>query len=161
MSQLVATIRPYRPCDRDRLLAITAAAFPGASIDRLLEERYGQLGETTWAVRKGAAIAADCDVHPDGVFVAEDAAGLVVGYITTRLDPTTRLGWIPNLAVAPECWGQGLGRRLLQTALDYFRAAGMTHAKIETLAVNEAGQRLYPSVGFQELVRQIHYAMEL
>ncbi|MCC7495424.1 MAG: GNAT family N-acetyltransferase [Fimbriimonadaceae bacterium] len=155
------TIRPYGESDRERLKDITAVAFPGASVDKLMEQRYGVLGGTPWDVRKRAAIDADCDANPNGVFVAEDAAGEVVGYITCRLWPEVRTGWIANLAVDPRCQGHGTGRKLLQTALDYFRAAGMTHAKIETLAINEVGQHLYPAVGFEELVRQVHYALEL
>ena len=155
------TIRPYRPADRDRLKSITAAAFGGASIDKLLEDRFGPLGETDWAERKAAAIDADCDAQPDGILVAQSADGEVVGYLTTRLNRRTGLGWIANLAVDPAHQGAGLGRALLTAGLDLLRAAGMTHAKIETLASNQQGRNLYPSVGFEELTRQIHFAMDL
>ena len=37
----------------------------------------------------------------------------------------------------------------------------MQVAKIETLEQNPIGQTLYPSLGFQEVARQIHYAMRL
>ena len=33
--------------------------------------------------------------------------------------------------------------------------------RIETLAQNEVGQSLYPSLGFVEIARQIHYAQKL
>ncbi len=158
---MAITIRPYQESDRERLKDITQQAFPGASIDKLIEQKHGVLNGTPWYVRKRAALDADCDANPAGVFVAVDEAGRMVGYVTTRLWPETRMGWIPNLAVDPACQGQGIGRRLLQQALDYFRAEGMTHAKLETLATNETGQHLYPSLGFEELIRQIHYTMEL
>lgn len=155
-------IRPYREEDRERLKEITIAAFTvNASIDRRIEERFGLLNGVDWAARKRRAIDADCDAHPAGILVAEMDDGQVVGYITTRLNPETRLGWIPNLAVDPSCQGTGTGRRLLEAALDSLRAAGMTHAKIETLASNERGQALYPSLGFVEVARQIHYVGEL
>jgi hypothetical protein len=32
---------------------------------------------------------------------------------------------------------------------------------IETMAGNEVGQHLYPSCGFTEVARQIHFAMKL
>ena len=38
---------------------------------------------------------------------------------------------------------------------------GMQVAKIETLEQNPVGQHLYPRLGFQEVARQIHYAMRL
>ena len=156
------TVRPYRDEDRERLKEITIAAFSlGASIDRRIEERFGVLNGVDWAARKRQAIDADCDAHPYGTLVAEAADGTVVGYITTRLNHDSRLGWIPNLAIEPACQGTGVGRRLLRAALDYLRDAGMTHAKIETLASNERGQALYPSAGFVEVARQIHYVCEL
>ena len=68
---------------------------------------------------------------------------------------------IPNLAVAAEFRGQGLGRRLIEHALDYFRREGLAYAVIETMAQNEAGQGLYPSCGFVEVARQIHFARKL
>ncbi|HZW29623.1 MAG TPA: GNAT family N-acetyltransferase, partial [Isosphaeraceae bacterium] len=76
-------------------------------------------------------------------------------------DPETRIGWIHNLAVDAGLRGQGLGRRLLEHALRRFRDEGMTVAKIETLEQNPIGRHLYPSVGFREVARQIHYAMPL
>ena len=157
---MAVEIRPYRESDRARLKDITEAAFPGASIDKLIEAKYGVLNGTSWAVRKRRAIEDDCNANPDGVFVAEDGEA-IVGFITTRLWRETGMGWIPNIAVDPVCQGQGVGRRLIQTALDYFRQAGLTHAKLETLEINEVGQHLYPAMGFEELVRQIHFTMEL
>jgi len=49
----------------------------------------------------------------------------------------------------------------MQTALDYLRDQGMECAKIETLAQNPIGSHFYPSVGFEEVARQIHYVKRL
>jgi ribosomal protein S18 acetylase RimI-like enzyme len=155
------TIRAYRPDDLPRLQEITAHTFGPVSIDRNMEQRLGPFGRGDWSTRKAAAIADDCAAQPDGIFVAEAADGLVAGYVTTRLNPTSRVGWIPNLAVDPDHQGKGLGRSLLQHALDHFRRNGMEVAKIETLDQNPVGQALYPSLGFKEVARQIHYAMRL
>jgi len=154
-------IRAYTEADRAALKDITRAAFASASLDRMCEERWGELGGTPWWRRKQAAIDADCDAWPPGIFVATTDAGQVVGYITSRLWREVATGWIVNLAVLPEHQRQGLARRLMQAALDHFREQGMTHARIETLASNEAGRHLYPAMGFQELARQIHYTLEL
>ncbi len=158
---MAVTIRSYVAADRERLKDITEQAFPAVSVDKLIEERYGVLNGTSWSVRKRQAIDDDCDANPDGIFVAEDDHGRIVGFISTRLWPETRMGWIPNIAVDPSCQGQGIGRRLIERALDYFRAEGMTHAKLETLANNEVGKHLYPALGFEELVSQIHYTRAL
>jgi ribosomal protein S18 acetylase RimI-like enzyme len=108
-----------------------------------------------------AAIAEDCRMQPDGVFVAEDEDGAVIGYVTTRLDRTSGIGWIPNLAVDPAHQRRGLGRKLLERAVRFLRESGMAVAKIETLVQNPIGQKLYPDLGFTEVARQIHYAMRL
>jgi ribosomal protein S18 acetylase RimI-like enzyme len=50
---------------------------------------------------------------------------------------------------------------LLEHAMDHFRAARLTHAKIETLAQNAIGNHLYPSLGFIEVARQIHFVAKL
>jgi ribosomal protein S18 acetylase RimI-like enzyme len=57
--------------------------------------------------------------------------------------------------------GQGLGRRLIEHALDYFRREGLAYAMIETMAQNEAGQHLYPACGFVEVARQVHFVKRL
>jgi len=154
-------IRPYRVSDLRRLQDITAHTFGPVSIDRNMEQRLGPFGEGDWSTRKVASIADDCAAQPDGVFVATAPAGDVVGYVTTRLNAVSRIGWIPNLAVDPAHQGKGVGRALLLHALDYFRHSGMEVAKIETLDQNPVGQALYPSLGFTEVARQIHYAMRL
>jgi ribosomal protein S18 acetylase RimI-like enzyme len=156
------TIRPYRETDLPRLQEITAQTFGPVSIDRNMESRLGPFGTGGWQGRKVAAIADDCRLQPDGVFVAEDPqTAAVIGYVTTRLNPVSKIGWIPNLAVDPAHQGKGLGRALLQHALAFFRQSGMQVAKIETLAQNPIGQSLYPALGFQEVARQIHYALRL
>lgn len=154
-------IRPYSPDDLPRLREITLATFGPVSIDRLLEARLGPFGPRSWQERKAAAIEDDCRVQPDGVFVAVEESGRAIGYVTTRLSLATGIGWIPNVAVSPEWQGRGVGRALLRTAIAFLRDSGMAVAKIETLAHNEVGKRLYPSVGFVEIVRQVHYAMRL
>ena len=154
-------IRPYRVSDLRRLQDITAHTFGPVSIDRNMEQRLGPFGEGDWSTRKVASIADDCAAQPDGVFVATAPAGDVVGYVTTRLNAVSRIGWIPNLAVDPAVQGRGVGRQLLEHAIAFFRQRGMEVAKIETLEQNPIGQKLYPSLGFKEVARQIHYAMRL
>lgn len=74
---------------------------------------------------------------------------------------TASRGTIANIAVSSSCRGEGIGRKLIMHSLSRFKELGLHHAKIETLACNEAGQHLYTSIGFREVARQIHYAMPL
>lgn len=155
------TIRVFQSSDLPRLQEITAQTFGPVSIDRNMEQLLGPFGHGDWQTRKVNAIADDCRAQPDGVFVATDETDQIVGYVTTRLNHTSGIGWIPNLAVDPGHQGKGLGRALLEHALQFFRERKMSVAKIETLEQNPIGQKLYPSLGFKEVARQIHFAMRL
>ena len=150
-------IRPFRAEDAGSIVRLTGAVFATASIDARIQARFGG---TSWKRIKGAVVRQEVERHPQGCFVAV-RANRVVGYVTTTINPLAKRGTIANLAVAAACQGQGVGRRLIGRALRHFRQLGLRQAKIETLATNAAGQRLYPAMGFQEVVRQIHYAMAL
>jgi ribosomal protein S18 acetylase RimI-like enzyme len=155
-------IRPYRQSDRAAVIALTVAAFDGVSIDHNLDQRLGPVAGRDWRWRKGRDVERDIDTPGSELAVAEyEETGEVAGYVTLFMDQESRIGWIHNLAVKDGLRGQGLGRRLIEHALDHFRANGMTVARIETLDQNLVGQYLYPSVGFQEIARQIHFAMPL
>ena len=154
-------IRPYCPADLERLKEITAICFAQVSIDANIEAQFGAIGGRDWRWRKLRHIDQDVEgARARGVFVWEEE-GQVLGYITTRTDAESRIGWIPNLGVLPAHQGRGLGRLLMEHALGYLRQQGMEAAKIETLAQNAVGSQFYPSVGFREVARQIHYLMRL
>ena len=127
-------IRPFQEADRGVVRDLTVAAFDGVSIDQNIDRVLGPVASRDWRYRKGRHIDHDIDVFGATLVVAQDvSSGAVVGYITMQCDEETKIGWIHNLAVAREARGQGLGRRLIEHALAFFRAAGMTIAKIETL----------------------------
>ena len=154
------TIRRYKDADLQVLKDITATCFDGVSIDQNIEKRFGIIAGRTWQWRKVRHIDADVEANAAGIFVVEDK-GRVIGYITTRIDHDSKIGSIPNMAVLPDYQGGGIGRRLMKTALDHFRAEGMEYARIETLDQNDIGADFYPKAGFVEVARQIHYAMPL
>lgn len=153
-------IRTFEPSDREILKDITVEAFDGVSIDQNIERQFGQIGGTDWKWRKKRHIDGDIEANAPGILVAEEG-GEVIGYITTRLDKATGIGWIPNMAVAEGWRGKGVGKALMEAALQYLKESGMKYAKIETLDQNEMGMEWYPRVGFREVARQIHYLMEL
>lgn len=153
-------IRPYQPSDLDELKRLTVEGFEGIAIDQKVESALGILSGHDWRWRKARHVEDDVAANPDGVFVAEEG-GNVLGYISTRLDREAGKGRIPNLAVERTARGRGLGRQLIEFALDYFRREGLSYAVIETKVDNPAGRHLYPSCGFVETCRQIHYAKKL
>ncbi|MGK0186859.1 MAG: ribosomal protein S18 acetylase RimI-like enzyme [Verrucomicrobiales bacterium] len=155
-------IRRFLPTDLDALKCITATCFTGVSIDRNIEDTLGSIGGHDWTWRKLRHI--DADVSGDNarhVFVWETSSRAIAGYITGRIDVESKIGRIPNLAVAPQYQGKGIGRKLIDHILIHFRNEGMECAKIETLDQNQIGSTFYPSIGFQEVARQVHYVMRL
>jgi len=154
------SIRPYEDADLGVVKEITVEAFDGIAIDQVIERREGLLRGEDWRARKARHIDVDVSRETGAVFVAE-VDGSVVGYVTSWRDEASGIGHIPNLAVRVAFQGVGIGRRLIDRALDNFRAAGMTHAKIETLEANAVGYGLYTSMGFEELARQVHFLKKL
>jgi ribosomal protein S18 acetylase RimI-like enzyme len=153
-------IRPFRPADLEVLRRLTAEAFDGVSIDQNMERRFGPINGRDWRYRKARHIDQDAAAYPQGIFVAEEG-DRILGFVTTRVDAEAGVGHVPNLVVAAGDRRRGLGRQLVEYALDYFRALGLTHARIETLEQNARGQRLFTSLGFEEMARQIHFARQL
>lgn len=156
----IMRIRTFQPDDLDELKRITIEGFEGIAIDENVERELGILGGHDWRWRKARHVDEDVACNPSGVFVAEQD-GRVLGYISTRLDREAAKGRIPNLAVDRNARNLGVGRSLIEHALEYFKREGMAFAMIETMVNNPIGQHLYPSCGFVEAGRQIHYAVKL
>jgi GNAT superfamily N-acetyltransferase len=58
-------------------------------------------------------------------FVAE-VAGRPVGVVLAGVEPSeASLGHVARMYVAPECWGQGIGRFLHAAAIDQLRLSAM------------------------------------
>lgn len=74
-----------------------------------------------------------------------------------------RRGWTSRIAamgLAPEARGQGLGRRLLQEAVEEARARGERAVYLEVIEQNTPAVGLYTSFGFQALRRLFGYRKE-
>lgn len=153
-------IRPYQPDDLPRLREVTVEAFDGVSIDQSIEREYGLINGHDWKFRKGRHIDDDVRRDAEGIYVLEND-GEIAGLITTYADRDAGVGFIPNISIAPEHRGKGWGRKLIHYALDRFREAGLTHARIETLAQNLIGEHLYRAIGFREVARQVHFCLDL
>jgi len=146
--------------DLPRIKVITVEAFEGVSIDRNIDALLGSPATQSWQQRKARHLDADLDREEAMILVAETDQR-VVGYISTWIDREADQGFIPNLAVDQRWRGNGIGRSLIRRAVAHFREQGVSQVRIETLDQNAAGQELYPSLGFQEVARQIHYCMNL
>jgi ribosomal protein S18 acetylase RimI-like enzyme len=154
------TIRPYEPTDLETIKRLTIEGFVGVGVDYLIEQRWPGESPLSWGERKWRGTERDVTGHPEWCFVAE-LDGRVVGYITTTISEVVKQGHVNDMAVEARLRGRGIGRKLILYALDVFRQHHLTIARIETLSGNAIGAHLYPSVGFELITTQNHYAMRL
>jgi len=154
------TIRKYRSRDKAAVLDITERSFDGFCLDQDIDRHFGLINGRPWQERKKNGIEYDLCYQPSDTFVAE-VDGKTVGFVCTRLYQDQWIGHVANMAVAPEFQGRGIGKALMQAALDHFKEHRMRYARIETLEQNYKGRKFYPAVGFKEVARQIYYFMEL
>lgn len=141
------------------MAAITREVFGPVSMDQHAQRIVGPAG-APWYEIKGKVVGDEVRANPGGCFVAQ-IDGLTVGYVTTVINQMPRRGIISNLAVAAGAQGKGVGRKLIQRAVEHFKAIGLVQARIDTLDCNEVGKHLYPALGFKEVAREIHYFMSL
>ena len=146
--------------DRERILQITDDVFGPSTFERNIEENFGLIDGKDWRWRKRRHVVADLDRSGAGCVVAE-YQGRVIGYVTISYDREAKIGSIPNLAVDEAFGNRGIGRNLIEQALVEMAVSGMQVGRIETLQQNDVGQHLYPDVGFEEVARQVYFAMDL
>lgn len=83
----------------------------------------------------------------DGIFLARDAAEAVVGSVMCTVW-SGHLAWIGGLAVLPSHRRRGIGRALLQRALEHTEKAG---APLVGLDATDASRPLYEAHGFRSV----------
>ncbi len=88
---------------------------------------------------------------PEDVLVAEDE-GELLGYVMLHqsipVPSHEHVLDINGLAVDPRHQGRGLGRRLVETALNEARARGVRKVALRVLGPNASARALYESCGF-------------
>jgi GNAT superfamily N-acetyltransferase len=98
-----------------------------------------------------------------GALLAHDgdaAVGLLSYAIVPGLFHTADSGLIELLLVTGARRGEGIGRRLVETALRVFEEAGCAEASVSTGAENETAQKLYADAGLSEasVLLETHFA---
>jgi [ribosomal protein S18]-alanine N-acetyltransferase len=138
----VTTIRPALAADLDTIVVLELEVFgPQAWSPRSVEEEFAGLGETRaiWVAE-----------------AADDEGGQTpVGYAVGRY--LGDVADVQRVAVLPSRRGHGLGRQLLDTAIDEARSRGCARVLLEVAADNEPAQALYRGTGFAEIDRRPSY----
>ena len=83
------------------------------------------------------------------VWVARGEAGEILGHLQV-IDEDDGSAWeVKNTAVVPEARGRGIGRLMLQRAVDEARAAGVRRVVLATAAADVGALRFYQRCGFR------------
>ncbi len=141
-------IVPMMPEDLPQVLAIEVASFSLPWTREMFEGELG-MGISRNLVAKAPS--------PISVATCQEPE-IVAGYICTWLIKGEL--HINNIAVVPAFRRKGIGRQLLQAALDMARKEGLHRAVLEVRASNLSAQRLYEGFGFRVVgIRKGYYSM--
>jgi RimJ/RimL family protein N-acetyltransferase len=147
------TIRPAHPRDAAELVALAeeVAAEPGGWL----------ISDGGWrtVVDERRYLRALRRYRDAAVFVAEAEDGLV-GRLSLGRDPHPASRHVADLGlmVAASHRRRGIGRALLDRAIEWAREVGVRKLELHVFPHNEAALALYESVGFErEGYRRAHY----
>ncbi len=140
-----AVLRPFQAGDLPVLQAIAGDSYHDSRFyfDGHFAPEACDLFYATW-------IKNSCEGYADQVLVTEQE-GQPVGFITCHLpngQGNPALGQIGLVGVAAQARGSGLGRMLVNGALDWFQQQGISQVQVVTQGRNLAAQRLYQRCGF-------------
>jgi ribosomal protein S18 acetylase RimI-like enzyme len=153
-------IRLCKKEEFDDLVEILRLSFEKASIDKKIEDMFGNLIGIPWWKRKSIDVRNEFYLNPDGVFV-KIIEGKIVGFITTIISKESNTGRIQTLAIHPNYQRKGIGTELINHALKYFKKEGLKLARIDVKESNISAFELYKKLGFKEVARQINLAMKI
>lgn len=88
-------------------------------------------------------------------FIAEEK-GKILGYASSEIIPNP--GWVSykkqghlyNLYVLPKYQGKGIGKKLIEKSLEWFKENKITDLKILSYVENKRARNLYRKYGFKE-----------
>jgi len=146
-----ATVRPARAEDAGQIAFVHVRSWQGA-YRGLLPQAFLDGLDVAQRTRTWEQALAGPDDPKAAVLVADDGGSVIgfVGYFPSRdpdADPVLT-GEIGAIYLLPGAWGGGIGRRLMDAALDALAAAGFTQATLWVLDSNVRARRFYEAGGW-------------
>ena len=142
-------------------MQITQLTFCSDEDFRQIETLIGVLSTSCNANREIIdEVLAKEDSH---LFVARNQEGRIVGMTTVCCFtiPTGRHATIEDVVVLPECQGTGLGRKLVQAALDYLSGTGQSYkVGLTSKPARVAANALYRKMGFKQKETNVYVKSE-
>jgi ribosomal protein S18 acetylase RimI-like enzyme len=84
-----------------------------------------------------------------------EADGRVIGYV--NLHDRDGAAHLAYLFVDPGCQGRGIGKRLMERALDHARRLGYRRATLGVAVVNVPARRFYESAGWSDTGERVQH----
>jgi mycothiol synthase len=145
-------IEPYDAAHLDAVIRLSLRAWTPVfeSIQNMLDaDVYQVFYPEHWRVSQQKTIEDVCAAEDTKVWLAMDADS-TVGFVAVKLHPEDSMGEIYMVAVDPDFQGRGIGSALIDVALDWMKAAGMSIAMVETGGDpgHAPARRTYEKMGF-------------
>jgi ribosomal protein S18 acetylase RimI-like enzyme len=145
----IAVIRPAHADDARDIADVRVRTWQEAYRDILPTEFLNELSVDAGAKRWRELLNAP---SPDRWTLVAESAGQVVGFVAAgvpRDEPAQPLsGEIYAIYVLPDCWGQGVGRQLLNHAEQSLMEQGNVQAVLWVLADNRRARTFYERAGW-------------
>jgi ribosomal protein S18 acetylase RimI-like enzyme len=141
--------RPGRPEDGPPLAALVARC----------DASHVEWAPEGWAppepdLEAGAVSLARRVDDPDVDVIVAVRDGVPVGFASVRPGVGPGEGHLSNLFVDPPHWGAGIGRGLLERAVEAMRERGYTTGALSTQSGNARARRLYERSGWRDTGRR-------
>ncbi|NDJ25534.1 GNAT family N-acetyltransferase [Nostoc sp. B(2019)] len=127
-------IEPYEDNQLDTIKSLSLRAWSPVfdSIQKAMDiEVYHSFYPDGWRVSQLNAVESVCTTADMKVWVAIDSDS-TVGFVAVKLHSDSSMGEIYMIAVDPDYQRQGIGAALVEFALNWMKAAGMSVAMVET-----------------------------
>jgi mycothiol synthase len=145
------TLRTFRPDDVDAVVRVNGRAFAD-------HPEQGAMDRADFERR-----AASDWFDPEGLFVAEDASGEVVGFHWTKVEAPAwgepLVGEVYVVGVDPDHHGGGLGTALTARGLRHMAESGVGIVDLYVEGDNGPALAVYRRLGFVEHARDVLYAL--
>lgn len=145
-------VRPAVPGDADRIGLIHARSWQAAYRGKMPQDYLDRIDPAQRADRWRRVLAGD-GAGRDGILVAEGPDGGIAGFVsfgaTRDGDLDARVtGEIYAFYAAPDAWGSGTGRALMDATVARLTGLGYADAALWVLDSNDRARRFYGRAGW-------------
>jgi ribosomal protein S18 acetylase RimI-like enzyme len=126
-------LRPVEDADTNQIVALSLRAWASvhASMAHVLGLSVNALVYPDWAASQERDVRDACS-DPDTTITVAIEGGVILGFVSVKIDPSSQMGEMDMIAVDPAAQRQGIGHALAEHALTQMREAGCVVATVAT-----------------------------